>query len=409
MTSFDADVLVVGGGIVGLATAMQLTRRFPQLRVIVVEKEARLAAHQTGHNSGVVHAGVYYEPGSLKARFCREGSEATYAFCQEHGVRVERRGKLIVATNDVEIARLEALYARCQRNGLEPAWIDRTELTRLEPHIVGRRAIRVAGSGITDYPGVARAMADVLKRNGGEILLNSQVMSLREQSDAVIAATPARTLRARYAVVCAGLMADRLARMCGVEADFLLVPFRGEYFRLPSSMNAVVSHMIYPVPNPELPFLGIHLTPMIDGCVTVGPNAVLALAREGYRWRDWNWRDLAEMAAFPGVRRLLRRHRHSATRELLNSVFKRAYLAECRKYCPELRLEDLEPHPAGVRAQAVTRDGELIHDFLLRRGRRTLHVCNAPSPAATAALPIGKYLIEQCVDAFGWPAAAETR
>jgi L-2-hydroxyglutarate oxidase len=406
MTSCDADILVVGGGIVGLSTAMQLTQRFPQFRIVVVEKEADLAAHQTGHNSGVVHAGVYYEPGSLKARLCREGSDATYAFCREHGIKVERRGKLIVATNDLEITRLDALYERCLRNGLEPALLDRAELTRLEPRIVGRRAIRVASSGITDYPGIARAMADVLKLRGGEIKLKSQVMSMQEQSDAVIVETPSRTLRARYAVVCAGLMADRLAKMCGVEVDFLLVPFRGEYFRLPSSMNDIVSHMIYPVPNPELPFLGIHLTPMIGGYVTVGPNAVLALAREGYRWRDWNWRDLAEMAAFPGMRRLLRRQRRSATRELLNSVFKRGYLAECRKYCPELRLADLESYPAGVRAQAVTRDGGLIHDFLLRRGRRTLHVCNAPSPAATSALPIGRYLIEQCVEAFEWSNAA---
>jgi L-2-hydroxyglutarate oxidase len=394
------DILVIGGGIVGLSAAMQLTERYSDLSVTVIEKEAALASHQTGHNSGVIHAGVYYAPGSLKARFCREGSEATYAFCRNHGLPVEQCGKLIVATNPLEESRLEDLLTRCRSNGLAPQWIDGYELRRMEPHIVGRSAILVSTSGIADYPAIARKMAAIVEQRGGKVLLESPVIALRESRDEVIADTPRLTLRARFAIVCAGLMADRMAGMCGIPLDFKIVPFRGEYFRLPEAMNGIVSRLIYPVPNPELPFLGVHLTRMIGGYVTVGPNAVLALAREGYRWRDLNPRDLLEMAMFPGLHKMLRQHGRSAVREFVNSVFKRGYLAECTKYCPELTLEHLEPHPAGVRAQAVQADGTMIHDFLIKRSRRSLHVCNAPSPAATAALPIGRYLVDRFSEEF---------
>jgi L-2-hydroxyglutarate oxidase len=400
------DILVIGGGIVGLSTAMQLTERYPDVSVTVIEKETALAAHQTGHNSGVIHAGVYYAPGSLKARFCREGSEATYAFCHSHGLPVQRCGKLIVATNPLEELRLEDLLARCRSNGLAPQWIDGHELRRIEPHIVGRSAILVSTSGIADYPAIARKMAAIVEQRGGKVLLDAPVMALRESSDGVIADTPRLTLRARFAIVCAGLMADRLAGMCGIPLDFKIVPFRGEYFRLPDAMNGIVSRLIYPVPNPDLPFLGVHLTRMIGGYVTVGPNAVLALAREGYRWRDLNARDLLEMAMFPGLRKMLRQHGRSAVREFVNSVFKRGYLAECTKYCPELTLEHLEPYPAGVRAQAVQADGTMIHDFLIKRSRRSLHVCNAPSPAATAALPIGRHLVDRFSEEFSFPATS---
>jgi (S)-2-hydroxyglutarate dehydrogenase len=400
------DILVIGGGIVGLSTAMQLTERYADVSVTVIEKETTLASHQTGHNSGVIHAGVYYPPGSLKARFCREGSAATYAFCRNHGLAVEQCGKLIVATNPLEELRLEDLLARCRSNGLAPQWIDAHELRRIEPHIVGRAAILVSTSGIADYPAIARKMAAIVEQRGGKVLLDSPVTALRESRDEVIADTPRFTLRAQFAIVCAGLMADRLAGMCGIPLDFKIVPFRGEYFRLPEAMNGIVSRLIYPVPNPELPFLGVHLTRMIGGYVTVGPNAVLALAREGYRWRDVNPRDLLEMAMFPGLRNMLRRHGRSAIREFANSVFKRGYLSQCTKYCPELTLDHLEPHPAGVRAQAVQADGTMIHDFLIKRSRRSLHVCNAPSPAATAALPIGRHLIDRFSEEFSFPAAS---
>jgi L-2-hydroxyglutarate oxidase len=397
----SADLIVIGGGIVGLSTAMQLGERFPNLEIILVEKEAVVAAHQTGHNSGVIHAGVYYAPGSLKARFCRDGSEATYAFCRANGLPAERCGKLIVAGTGEESSRLKELYSRCRQNGLDPTWIAADRLAEIEPRIVGRDAILVESSGITDYPAIARTMSRRFETSGGRVLLQHRVIGIREAADGVVVETDRGALRARYVVACGGLMADRLARLCGLDPDFQILPFRGEYFRLPDAKNDIVKHLIYPVPDPNLPFLGVHLTRMIGGYVTVGPNAVLAMAREGYRWRDVSLQDLAHMAGFPGTRKLLARHARFAAREVVNSVFRRGYLRECRKYCPELQLEDLQPEAAGVRAQAVKADGTLIHDFLVLRGRRSLHVCNAPSPAATAALPIGRHLVEQCVAAFG--------
>jgi L-2-hydroxyglutarate oxidase len=403
-----ADVIIIGGGIVGLSIAMQLTERFPNLSVTVVEKESCVAAHQTGHNSGVIHAGVYYTPGSLKAQFCREGSAATYSFCHEHSLPVEQCGKLIVATNDVESSRLKNILTRCLQNGLDAKWIDGIELSRIEPRIVGRYGILVRTSGIADYPTIARTMARIFEARSGEILLKHRVIGMREESDGIIVETEKRTLRARFAIVCGGLMADRLAQMCGLNIDFRIVPFRGEYFRLPDAKNEIVNHLIYPVADPDLPFLGVHLTRMIGGYVTVGPNAVLAMAREGYRWRDVSRRDLWEMAVFPGMRKLLRQHSQFAGRELLNSIFRRGFLRECRKYCPELNLDDLQPYPAGVRAQAVKADGTMVHDFLVLRGRRSLHVCNAPSPAATAALPIGRYIVDECTDAFNLAASVSS-
>lgn len=400
VTGHDADLMVIGGGIVGVSTAMQLVARHPGLSVLLLEKEEQLAAHQSGHNSGVIHAGVYYAPGSLKAEFCRAGAAATYAFCAEHDLPVERCGKLIVATNDVEVARLKNLHSRCQQNGLEPELLDRASLRRLEPRIVGEAAIRVAASGITDYPAITRKMAERAANGGARLLLGHRVVGLREEADAVVAETTRGTFRARHAIVCGGLMADRLAAMCGVDLDFRIVPFRGEYYRLPASKNDIVDHLIYPVPDPALPFLGVHLTRMIGGYVTVGPNAVLALAREGYRWRDINPGDLAGMAGYGGFWKMLARHAPSALTEFRNSLWRRGYLDLCRKYCPELTLDDLEPYPAGVRAQAVMADGSLVHDFLIRRSRRSLHVCNAPSPAATSALPIGARLVAEFDAAF---------
>lgn len=391
----EKKIIVIGGGIIGLSTAMQILDRFPDADVTVVEKESKVAGHQTGHNSGVIHAGVYYAPGSLKARFCREGAQATYDFCNLHGLPTDQCGKLIVATDDIGLQRLDGLFDRCIKNGLSPVRLDENELLVREPNIVGKGAIYVASSGIADYPAIASQMASIIAAKGGKVLTSARVDDVREELDGVNVETTKGSLRADYAIFCAGLHADRLARKCGVEVDFRIIPFRGEYYRLPGKHDNIVKHLIYPVPDPALPFLGVHLTRMIGGYVTVGPNAVLALAREGYDWSKFSVRDLADMATFGGFWRVIGNNFHSAIHEFGNSIFRSRYLAECQKYCPGLHIDDLEPYPAGVRAQAVLNDGTLVHDFLIRRTNRTLHVCNAPSPAATAALPIGRYLVEQ--------------
>lgn len=398
--NIDADVLVIGGGIVGVSTAMQLVQRHPNLSVLLLEKEDVLAAHQSSHNSGVIHAGVYYAPDSLKADFCRRGAAATYAFCKNFGLVTEQCGKLIVATSETEVARLIDLEARCRRNQLNPEFLDAKALKRIEPRIYGTSAIRVASSGIADYPAITRKMAELFETAGGKVLLGHRVDHLREEQGSVVAETATGTFRAGNAIVCGGLMADRLAKMCGIELDFRIIPFRGEYYRLPSSKNDIVSHLVYPVPDPAVPFLGVHLTRMIGGHVTVGPNAVLALAREGYGWSQISLPDLMEMTRFGGFWSMLRKNIRSGLGEARNSLWRRGYLELCRKYCPELSLDDLEPYPAGVRAQAVMADGTLMHDFLIRRSARSLHVCNAPSPAATSALPIGAYLVDQAEKLF---------
>ncbi|MBD9626999.1 L-2-hydroxyglutarate oxidase [Ensifer sp. ENS06] len=391
----EKKIIVVGGGIVGLSTAMQILDRFPEARVTVLEKEETVAGHQTGHNSGVIHAGVYYAPGSLKAKFCREGAQSTYDFCRLHNLPTDQCGKLIVATDGIGLQRLDALFDRCIKNSLSPLRLDEEALRQREPNIVGKGAIYVASSGIADYPAMAKKMASIIASKGGIVTTCAAVTDVREEIGTVSIETAKGDFHADYAIFCAGLHADRLARKCGIELDFRIVPFRGEYYRLPAKHNDIVKHLIYPVPDPALPFLGVHLTRMIGGYVTVGPNAVLALAREGYDWSKISAMDLAEMAMFEGFWRVIGSNWRSAIREFGNSIFRRRYLAECQRYCPNLHIDDLRPYPAGVRAQAVLKDGTLVHDFLIRKTGRTLHVCNAPSPAATAALPIGRYLVDQ--------------
>lgn len=391
----DFDIVVIGGGIVGLSTAMQLSRRFPGKAIAVLEKEPILAGHQTGRNSGVIHAGVYYEPGSLKAQFCRQGSAATMRFCEAYGIPFEQRGKLLVATSAEELPRMEKLHERARANGLEVHRVGKDELSEREPHVTGLGALFIPASGIVDYGKVTRRMGTILTDAGGTIMTNSEVRDLSEQPDSVeIVLNDGALLRARHVVACAGINADRLARLCGLAADLAIIPFRGEYFRLGPSRNRIVQHLIYPIPDPSLPFLGVHLTPMIGGFVTVGPNAVLAFARDGYRLGDINSKDLWEMARFRGFRRMIIDNIRSGLAEIANSLSSRRYLALCQRYCPELELTDLHPHPAGVRAQAVNRDGRLLHDFLIERTARTVHVLNAPSPAATSALPIGRHIAD---------------
>jgi len=386
------DFCIVGGGIVGLATAMALLERNPGARLVLLEKENALALHQTGHNSGVIHSGIYYAPGSLKADLCKRGERATKEFCSAHGIPFVTCGKTLVATNALELERLEALVGRARENGIEAERLDEAELRRREPNITGLGALFVPATAIVDYRAVCAAMARVIRAAGAEIVLGAEVSAIRESPrDVVIAANGRRWTSARL-VACAGLQSDRLARLAGLPVTHQIVPFRGEYYRLPSEKNDIIRSLIYPVPDPDLPFLGIHLTRMIDGSVTVGPNAVLGLAREGYAKLAIDLRDVAQYLFFPGLWRVLARYRRSVRAELKGSLLKSAYLRECRKYCPSLTVGDLLPYTAGIRAQAVTRDGTLVHDFLFLESERMLHVGNAPSPAATSAIPIGEMI-----------------
>ncbi len=394
--SLTLDYCVIGGGIVGLATAMELLKRRPGSSLVILEKERSLAQHQTGHNSGVIHAGIYYAPGSLKAELCRRGELATKSFCEQHGIPYEVCGKMLVATNAVEAERMNVLFERARKNRIDVEHISAEELKRREPNIVGVGALFVRSTGIVDYTKVAEAMGRVIRSLGGEMEFGINIDSIQESPSEVVVAAGEQRWTAKRLVVCAGLQSDRLARISGCKIDHQIVPFRGEYYRLPASKNDLVRHLIYPIPNPELPFLGIHLTRMIDGGVTVGPNAVLGFAREGYPRFSFNLKDVREYAAFPGFWKTIAANLKSGLVEMRNSLFKRGYLQECRKYCPSLALEDLLPEQAGIRAQAVKRDGTLVHDFLFVQTDRMLHVCNAPSPAATSAIPIGEMIADEC-------------
>jgi L-2-hydroxyglutarate oxidase len=393
--SLKYDFIVIGAGIVGLSTAWQLLKRQPHALVLLLDKEATLAVHQSGRNSGVIHAGVYYEPGSLKARLCKEGATATYDFCRSHGVACERTGKLLVATNETETVNMQALYERCRKNGLDPQRLSASELKEIEPAVTGSGALLIRASGIADYPGICRAMLDDFLARGGAVRFDTEVKEISESGEEIQVQAALSRFRSRRLVVCGGLMADRLARAQGLDIDFRTVPYRGEYYRLAAGLKGLVRRLIYPIPNPELPFLGIHLTRMTDGSITVGPNAVQGWKREGYGRFNFNLRDTAGLVAFPGFWKTTAKNLRHGIRETWSSVSKTAYLASVRKYCPQITLDDLEPHPVGIRAQAVLRDGTLVHDFLLKQTARSLHVCNAPSPAATSAIPIGRYICDK--------------
>ena len=393
------DFCVIGGGILGLATAMRLLEERPGASLILIEKEAEVALHQTGHNSGVIHAGVYYAPGSLKAELCKQGAEATKQFAAENEIPVEVCGKLIVATNPIEVERLGDLHRRGEANGLRIERLSAPELREREPLIAGKAALFVASTGITNYRLMSAKMAEKIRRHGAELRLGAAVDAIREQPDGVEVEVAGNQLRARKLVVCAGLQSDRLARLAGIQLQHAIVPFRGEYFVLDERINGKLNHLIYPVPDPAMPFLGIHLTKMIDGRVTVGPNAALGFSREGYRHGSFDLRDTAAMMGFPGFWKTIAANWRAAASELKNSISRAAYLAECRKYCPSLQLDDLKPYPAGIRAQAVLADGSFAHDFLFHSTDRMLHVCNAPSPAATSAIPIARLIVDKLLGA----------
>ncbi len=392
------DFIVIGGGIIGMSTAWQLQQRYPGKRVLVLEKEAGPAQHQTGHNSGVIHAGVYYTPGSLKARFCREGNVATKAFCSEHGIQYDECGKLLVATNAKELERMQALIGRCAENGIEIEVLDEAQLKKREPNISGVGAIFVPSTGIVSYTQITAKMGELVEQDGGEVRFNTAVTSIEEGETDVSVSTSQGTFKGDYLVACAGLMSDRVVRMMGLKPEFKIIPFRGEYFLLGEEHNQIVNHLIYPIPDPDLPFLGVHLTRMIDGTVTVGPNAVLAFKREGYRKTDISLRDSFEMLTYPGMIKVLIKNFKASMVELKNSLCKKGYLKLVQKYCPSLVINDLHPYPAGIRAQAVSKEGEVVDDFLFMNTKRALAVCNAPSPAATSAIPIGNHIVEKVAE-----------
>ena len=389
------DVCIIGGGIVGLATARAILLQRPATRLLLLEKEDRLAAHQTGRNSGVIHSGIYYAPDSLKARLCQEGAIATMAFCQARTIPYEICGKLLVATNSAELERMTALHQRSLANGISVEVLDADQLAAAEPHVRGVAALRVASTGIVDYAKICGALAKEIAELGAHVMLRHPVNAIEESGCGVRLRVGSVNIDCSYLVACAGLQSDRLARLAGLDPDIHIVPFKGEYFRLPASRAKLINHLIYPIPDPALPFLGIHITRMIDGSVTVGPNAVLALRREGYAKVALNLRDAADTLAFPGFWRAIAKHGRAVGAEVTNSLSRRRYLQACQKFCPSLTLDDLQPHPSGIRAQAVQQDGTMVHDFVFAQTDHMLHVLNAPSPAATAALPIGEMIASQ--------------
>ncbi|MGV2988285.1 L-2-hydroxyglutarate oxidase [Vibrio sp. E150_011] len=395
----DYDYVVVGGGIVGVSTAWQLQQRYPNRTILLLEKELGFARHQTGHNSGVIHAGVYYAPGSMKADFCKRGVERTIAFCREHDIPVENCGKLLVATNAIEQQRMMELYKRCHVNGIDVTLLDQAQLKLAEPNITGLGAIYVASTSIVDYRLVTERLASEFESKGGSIKLQTEVTQLTENDEHIVLGCISEgkkvTIQSQFLITCSGLMADRMTQLLGLQTDFQIIPYRGEYYRLDSRHNNVVNHLIYPIPDPDLPFLGVHLTRMIDGSVTVGPNAVQGWKREGYGTVNVSWKDTWQMLTYSGFWKVTRKHLKTGLSEFKNSWWKAGYLKAVNKYCPSITINDLKPYPAGIRAQAVLSDGTLVHDFLFAESKRSLHVCNAPSPAATSALPIGEYICDK--------------
>jgi (S)-2-hydroxyglutarate dehydrogenase len=411
------DIAVIGGGIVGLSFAMQATERFPGLRIVVLEKEAGVARHQTGHNSGVIHSGVYYKAGSLKARLCVAGAREMVEFCSRHGIPHEVCGKLIVATDSEEAARLDDLLARGVANGLEGLRLLEPEAMReIEPHVGGVRALLVPSTGITDYSAVTAKYAEIAVEHGTEVKTNAGVVGFDRTSvvksgdlksgdaksgaksdavgNAVVVRTRAGDFTARYVVNCAGLYSDRVARMAGDDPQMMLVPFRGEYYDLAAARQELVRGLIYPVPDPQYPFLGVHFTRRIQGNVDAGPNAVLAFRREGYGWRDFDLGEAMEVFMDAGFRAMARRHWKNGLSEFRRSLRKREFVKSCQRLVPEVRMEDMTPGGSGVRAQAVEADGALVDDFRFVARERFLHVLNVPSPAATASLPIGREILK---------------
>lgn len=411
MPQSSFDVVVIGGGIVGLSVAMEATRRFPQLRLAVLEKENEPARHQSGHNSGVIHSGIYYKPGSLKARFCVEGAAAMVEFCRRYGIAHEICGKVIVATEQAELPRLEELRRRAAANGLQGVReLGPEQLREVEPQSAGLRALHVPGTGITDYAAVTRKYAELMAGHGGQLFTGARVTGLVPRGRETVLETTRGSFGAGYVINCAGLHSDRMVRLAGERPEVIIVPFRGEYYELAPGRDNLVRGLIYPVPDPALPFLGVHFTRHVHGGVEAGPNAVLAFSREGYRHGDSDATDILTMLAFPGFWRMGRKQWRTGLHEFYRSFSKAAFTRALQKLLPEIREADLKPGGAGVRAQAVRRDGTLVDDFQFVQSEYMLHVCNVPSPAATASLLIGRHIVDMAEQAWeNRPATAQPR
>jgi (S)-2-hydroxyglutarate dehydrogenase len=395
MTESRYDVVIVGGGVVGLSVALEITRRLPHLRLLLLEKEERVARHQSGHNSGVIHSGVYYKPGSLKARLCVSGAAAMVEFCREHEIPHKVCGKVIVATMEEELPRLEELRRRGEANGLVGMrMIGAGELRDIEPHATGLQALVVPSTGITNYAKVCEKYAELIVAQGGTVLTSAAVTGIRRSTQEIVVESTKGAFPAKYLINCAGLFSDRISHMAGDDPGVMIVPFRGEYYDLIPERASLVRWLIYPVPDPRFPFLGVHFTRRITGTVDAGPNAVLALRREGYRHTDISVRDLASALAFPGFWRMSAKHWRNGLDELHRSLSKKAFVNALQRLLPEVTGADLVPGGSGVRAQAVKRDGSLVDDFQFVASGKALHVLNVPSPAATASLAIGKAIVD---------------
>ncbi len=389
------DCAVIGGGIVGLSVAMSLLEKQPRLRVIVLEKEDQLAFHQSGRNSGVIHSGIYYKPGSLKARFARAGNQSMIAFCREHGVAHEVCGKVIVATEEQELPLLENLFRRGLENGLEVMRLSAEEVKEVEPHVRCLGGLSVPSTGIVDYRAVCQKYAEVIGKKGGMIETKAALLEIHSQSSGHVLETPIGEVHCKFLINCGGLQSDRIARLIGLNPGARIVPFRGEYYELVPERRGLVKGLIYPVPDPAFPFLGVHFTKGIDGSVHAGPNAVLALHREGYRKSDFGLGAFLDTMTYPGFWRLARKHYRQGFAEMRRSFSKKSFVRSLQRLIPDVSARDLIPAPAGVRAQALLSNGAMVDDFLISRGPDSLHICNAPSPAATASLEIGRAVAEQ--------------
>ena len=403
--SSRVDAAIVGGGIVGLATAMALARQHG-LSVTVLEAEDRVARHQTGNNSGVIHSGLYYKPGSLKARLCAEGRESMYQFCAEHNVPHDRCGKIVVATRESELPALAELERRGLANGLHPVRLTAEGIKEHEPNIAGIAGLFIEETGIVNYTAVAEGYSKVIREAGGQVHTGARVSRVSRSEGGLVLETAKGEVRAGHLINCGGLESDRVARLCGIDPGVRIVPFRGEYYQFAKSSEHLVRNLVYPVPDPRFPFLGVHFTRMIGGGVEAGPNAVLAWARKGYNRLSFNPRDALEIATFPGTWRMARKYWKTGFGEMYRSFSKRAFLSALQKLLPALTLKDLQPGGAGVRAQAMEPTGAMVDDFRIIESDRMVHVLNAPSPAATASISIGKYIAETA--ARSWKLAARS-